>query len=328
MNLVVLVVLLPAIAQADDRLIGLIDFYGYGSLDVTQLQKLLPYRVGDTVPSPQELRAAARAYAKTIGRDRAKFEPVCCQPDGRMALFVGLQEPGVEPLQFLPPPNGEAKLPADLVRLLTDVEHESVVAVGKGLAREDDSKGYALGEYEPERALQLKLHESARTRVAEIIHVLESSADGEQRRMAAQALGYADASREQIAALVRASLDPDAIVRNNAIRALGVLLEYDSHLLAQIPLKPYIALMHSVDWADRNKASFLIVEFTKSRDPEVLKALREGVLAPLREMAQWRSFGHAIPAIQVLIRIAGLPEERILEVFQTRDVTPILAAVK
>ena len=83
MKLAVLVVVFSAIAAAEDKLIGLIDFYGYGSLDVTQLQTLLPYRVGDGVPSTQELRAAARSYAKVVGRDRAKFDPVCCQPDGR-----------------------------------------------------------------------------------------------------------------------------------------------------------------------------------------------------------------------------------------------------
>jgi hypothetical protein len=197
-----------------------------------------------------------------------------------LALFVGLQEPGIEPLRFLPKPKSEAKVSADLVRLFEDIDRESDVAMEKGLTREDQSKGYALSEYEPERALQLKLHEYARTHVEEITRVLESSKDDQQRRMAAEALGYADASREQVAALVRASLESDAIVRNNAIRALDVLLEYDSTILAQIPLKPYIALMHSIDWGDRNKTSFLIGAFTKSRDPEALKALREGILAP------------------------------------------------
>jgi hypothetical protein len=60
----------------------------------------------------------------------------------------------------------------------------------------------------------------------------------------------------------------------------------------------------------------------------VLKALREGVLAPLVEMSQWHSIGHAMPAIEALGRILGLEEARILDAIRTRDVTPILAALK
>jgi hypothetical protein len=86
--------------------------------------------------------------------------------------------------------------------------------------------------------------------------------------------------------------------------------------------------MHSIDWGDRNKTSFLIEAFTRSRDPEVLRALREGILTPLREMAQWHSFGHAMPATEALGRIAGLEEERVFDAIRTRHVTGILAALK
>src|SRR5439155_1521247 len=59
-------------------------------------------------------------------------------PDGRWALFVGLQEPGIEPLRFLPKPKSEAKVSADLVRLFEDIDRESNVAMEKALTREDD----------------------------------------------------------------------------------------------------------------------------------------------------------------------------------------------
>jgi hypothetical protein len=70
MKFAVLVVVFPTIAARQrTKLIGLIDFYGYGSLDVTYLQTL-PYRFGDAVPSTQELRDAARSYAKVVGGPR------------------------------------------------------------------------------------------------------------------------------------------------------------------------------------------------------------------------------------------------------------------
>jgi HEAT repeat protein len=122
---------------------------------------------------------------------------------------------------------------------------------------------------------------------------LESGPDSRHRAAAADALGYADESKEQIAALVHASLDPSGEVRNNAIRALGVLADFDPKAIVHIPIKPYIRLMHSVDWVDRNKTVFLIDSFTTTRAPEVLRVLRSDALVPLCEIAQWQDAGHA-----------------------------------
>ena len=70
---------------------------------------------------------------------------------------------------------------------------------------------------------------------AVIFRVLESSSDNEQRAIAAHALGYARASRRQVAGLVRASLDPDELVRNNAVRALAVLVGARTEFVRQVP---------------------------------------------------------------------------------------------
>jgi hypothetical protein len=85
--------------------------------------------------------------------------------------------------------------------------------------------------------------------------------------------------------------------------------------------------MHSLEWRDRNKTSVLVESFTRSRDPVMLKALRQEMLAPLVEMARWHSPGHAMTAIEALGRIAGMSEDQIDVVTTTHDVSSILAAL-
>ncbi|HKW98685.1 MAG TPA: hypothetical protein VJN43_13190 [Bryobacteraceae bacterium] len=72
-------------------------------------------------------------------------------------------------------------------------------------------------------------------------------------------------------------------------------------------------MINSGIWTDRNKGSFALDELTRAGDPRLLEALRATALDSLIEMARWRSTGHAIPARVVLGRIAGIPEDRLLE---------------
>jgi hypothetical protein len=50
---------------------------------------------------------------------------------------------------------------------------------------------------------------------------------------------------------------------------------------------------------------------TDSRDPALLKLLHDEALDPLREMAQWRDFGHAQTSLLILGRIAGMEESHL-----------------
>jgi hypothetical protein len=53
------------------------------------------------------------------------------------------------------------------------------------------------------------------------------------------------------------------------------------------------------------------MRMTASRDPALLKMLHDQALEPLREMAQWKDFGHAWSSLTVLGRIGGVEEERL-----------------
>ena len=141
--------------------------------------------------------------------------------------------------------------------------------------------------------------------------------------MAARALGYAEQSHRQLTALARAARDPDSVVRNNAVRALGILAGTDPVFVRRLASDTFIEMLHSGIWTDPNKGSLLFLVLTK--DP-LLAALRSKALDSLIEMARWQYLGHAGPARVLLGRIAGIPEDRLAALTQG-PVDAILSAL-
>ncbi|MGA3043977.1 MAG: hypothetical protein ABSF54_24650, partial [Bryobacteraceae bacterium] len=78
----------------------------------------------------------------------------------------------------------------------------------------------------------------------------------------------------QILALVGAARDPDDEVRNNATRALGVLVRSNGALATEIPADTFIAMLNSGTWTDRNKGASLLMELTSARTPDLLTKIR------------------------------------------------------
>jgi hypothetical protein len=180
-----------------------------------------------------------------------------------------------------------------------------VEAVQKGAAGEDRSRGYALGDYEPLKAAQLRMREYAVRRPRELREVLASAGDERQRAAAAHLLGYAARSSEQIAALAAASHDAGETVRNNVTRALAVLAEHDPDAARKIPAAPFIDLLASTTWSDRNKALMLLAAITERGNPETLRMLRRHAWPQLVEMSQWSSDYRKLPKV-LLERIAAV----------------------
>jgi hypothetical protein len=316
--------ILPAFAQPPSDLIGTIDFYGYSNLDLAALRAALPFKEGDAAPKVAGSRLDA--VSRIAGR-RAVYSRVCCLEDGRSSVFIGLPEPDAPPVIFQPPPRGDAKLPKDALRIFQKFDTDFYHAVKKGVADEDDSQGYALLTDPATRDDQLKLLAWTRGHLLVVLRVLRESSDAEQRARAVQALGYAERSPEQIAALVTAAFDSADEVRNNAVRALGVLCTLGMEVARQIPAERFIPLLHSVSWTDRNKGGLLFFRLTGTRDPAMLKLLHEQALKPLREMAQWKDFGHAQEYLLILARIGGIEESR-LEHLNPSMVPEILRAAQ
>ena len=108
---------------------------------------------------------------------------------------------------------------------------------------------------------------------------------------------------------MQASRDSNAGVRNDATRALGVLLQSSPALAAQVLAATFIEMMLSGIWTDRNKSCSVLEPMSMARDPQLLARLRAEALDPLIEMARWRSEGHSSRGKMVLARIGGAKEE-------------------
>jgi hypothetical protein len=213
------------------------------------------------------------------------------------------------------------------VKLRDESDKAMTDAVLKGRSAEDRSNGYGLMDDPQARKKQLEIRDYALGNEALIFRVLKSSSDARHRAIAAEALGYGRQSGEQVDALVMACLDPDAGVRNDAIRALAVLAGARAELAQRIPVGPFIQLLRSGSWTDHNKASGLLVALTVKRDPKVLEQLRAEALDTLIEMARWRSSGHAFSARVLIGRMAGIEENRLVRLAFDEPVDTILAAL-
>lgn len=311
---------------AGDR-IGSIEFFGYGGLDAAVLRAALPVREGDAYT--EDVKAAVgRAAAAAAGVEVTDVAAICCDDTGDRLVFVGLAGGSYRSFAYLPQPGGAQRLPRDIVDLYARVDRAIYDAVRKGgdAAREDDSRGYALIRDPEARALQLSVRRWAVRHQSELLAVLEQSSSAEERRVASDALGYAQQSRTQIAALVRAARDPDDEVRNNATRALGVLVRSNRKLAAQVTADPFIAMLSAGIWTDRNKGASLLVELTAVRNAALLARIQERALDALVEMARWRKSGHAYFARVLLGRIGGIPEERLTKLAWDGPVEEIVAA--
>lgn len=133
-------------------------------------------------------------------------------------------------------------------------------AVEAGTSSEDRSRGYALSSDAQLRSQQLKLRSLALRMEAKLFDLLANSSDAEHRAIATNALGYARQSPRQMEALVDAARDPSSEVRNNAVRALGVLLESNPALQANVPVQVFTGLVQSGIWTDRNKGTYVLLE--------------------------------------------------------------------
>jgi hypothetical protein len=300
-------------AEAADR-IELIEFFGYEGIDLAAVRAALPVREGDVFDG--KARAQVHEAVRSVtGADATDVASICCGEHGHLLLFIGLAGKSTHTFRLNASPKGSVRLFGEILPLFAKLRQANYEASKKGgdAAAEDDSEGYALNHYPPQRELQLQLRDYTRAHEEEIYDVLENCADVAQRQHTAVAAGYAKRSPRQIAALVRASHDVDAGVRDEATRAIEVLLRADASLAKQIPAADFIEMAGSGIWLDRNKASMVLDELTNARDPELLAQIEAQAWAALLEMSRWRDTGHAVSPRCVLGRIRKIPEVQLVD---------------
>lgn len=319
-----------ALAQDKSFVVGEIEFYGYSHLQLDRIKAALPIHEGDviTIPAfPAAKEKISQSVKRELGRDATDVSFTCCNRRAQLMIYVGLPGDSSRRLPYNPSPRGSARLPRrilDLYDRAMDLTREAV----QKQPGEDTSRGYGLAAYRPLRDTQLAMRELAIHNELLIRGVMKSSAEPNERRAAAYALEYAHQSRAQISALVQASRDADDTVRNNAVRALGVLASSNERVAAWIPAKNFVRLLNSGVWEDRNKAGLLLAELSRGRNPRLLRLLRSEALDSLTEMARWRDPNHATDARMILGRIGGIEEGRLQKLLASGKVDEIINAVR
>jgi hypothetical protein len=315
------------LAQTLRAPIAAIDIYGTATVDFTRLRAALGFHVGDVF----ELKEAtfeddSTELKKLLEKNRISVAPVFVPDLKGWVFYVDVEPPDTSPAIWNPAPDGPDTLPAKIVHLY---EHAIDRFIQGGIdAGDETTNGYSLSKDPIMRSDEIKLIDYARVHAKRVYSVLNRSASSRDRIAAAWIAGYAPKNPDQLAALLHAVLDPDSTVRNNAIRVLAVLAANDAGIGRRIPPDPFIPMLHSLTWSDRNKAMFLLDSVTAARDPRTLESLRHQAIKPLRQMSRWTYWGHASMALVLLGRIAGIPEMRLQSLLEAHDAAAILDQVR
>ncbi len=326
---VLLAYCLPASAQAaENKAIAFVETYGLHRVARQSVLDVAGLHEGAPAPDRTQRAAIIERLRKIRGVRRAALVVVVTPfPDsaggtiGRPIVYIGIEESDRPDVKFRTPPSGSVTLPQAVVTTYADYDRAFLESIKRNDFSEDDTNGYALFGNEAVRAIQRKFVPLADQHYKQIVDVLQNYQNAEQRAMAATVLAYASDKKRVATDLLIGTRDPNEVVRNDAVRALSVLLTYahaHRELGIQISTDWCLDLLESLTWTDRNKAMAVLDAATADRDAALLAKLRERSLPSLVEMARWKSPGHAMMAFLLVGRIAGLKDA---EIWKTPDLT-------
>ncbi len=319
----ILLIALAGLAAGQPR-IGTIDFYGLRKVPESRIRQALGAHEGE--PLPPSKGDAEERLDKIAGVVESHLEAVCCE-EGKVLLYVGIEERGAPRFDLREPPEGDERLPGELTGAYTRFLDAVEKASRRGVTGEDLTQGYSRMADLAARAIQDMFPVLANDHFTELRSVLRNSDDELQRATAAYIIAYATDRKAAVNELQFALKDADPGVRGNATRgllaqAVRARLKPDSG----IKVEPtwFIEMLNSLSWSDRNRALAALQILTDTRDPAVLDQLRERALPALADMARWKTLSHALPAYILLGRATGVAEEQIQESWSRGEREPLI----
>lgn len=302
--------------------VGIIDYYGPRPANA-KFDDCLPFKVNDTISFLTDSVSYVKTKRKILDCilerpfiKQADVEFVCCDAiEGKWMVFIGTSNK--------PKPNNnenlktmDLRLPVELTKSYDSLMNLLLEGIQSGQSSEDDSEGHALFSYPPCRKIQRRFIVYAANYLEILRNVIKSSMHSHERAAAATIIAYYHDKRDIVNDLVAAAKDEDGDVRNDAIRALGIILNYAQQrpdFKVSIQPDPFISLMNSISWSDRNKSVGILLTMSEQRDEKFLQQLKNEILESLVDMAKWKSEGHAIAGYMILGRIAGWTDIEIHE---------------
>ncbi len=302
-------------AFAQSFKIGTLDMYGNRKTISTVILQHLKFKIGDSINhdnfKPEQIAAQLE---KIPGIKHATVNPICCDTNNNMMLYIGIGENDSFIFKHRYAPSQNFRLTATMMKTYQNFTRQSELAVQSGQSSEDDSLGYSMASFQPARKEQQQFVLFARNNFALLAEVLKHSKYANHRAAAADIIAYSLNRKSVVDNLIYATDDADEEVRNNAIRALSVLAGYlNAHqeLKITIPGQPFIKMLNSIVWTDRNKGSMLLMQLTQKRNDGLLQKIKQQALPSIIEMAGWQDRNHAFPSFLILGRIAGIDNEQL-----------------
>lgn len=303
--------------------VGTVNIYGNRAIPADSIYSMIRLQAGDTINQQQFLQHTIENRVQTLPGVRLSIATmICCDSNGAYHLFVGVAENDSNIINHRPPPVLKIRLPERYTTAYKQFSQRLSDAIIAGEADEDWSQGYSLIRYMPARKIQEKFIGWADADFPTFAKVLRESSFEDERATAAQIIAYSPDRQKVITELTAALSDASEEVRNNATRSLAAISFYAIQQPEQklnVPYEPFIKMLNSVVWSDRNKALTVLMQLSRSREKRLLNRLRTASLPALSEMSQWKSRVHALPAYVILCRIAGRPESEIAKVTAMRD---------
>ena len=299
--------------------VGIIDFYGPRSRSTDmELKKCLPIKENTTIQmdSIESYFKNKEAILDCFKLTQPKFKNIevsficCADMAGKYIMYVGVDSTLKQNPERIK--TNDIKLPSEIARVYDSLDNLIILAIQHGEFDDDWTNGHSLFAYLPLRKLQEKFIPYADANLNLLREVLKTSKYAEQRAMAASVIAYHHNKAEIINDLLEAVTDADQNVRNNATRAIGIIAWYTQgkpDLKIEIPADPFITMMNSILWTDRNKGVSVLHVLSGNRDEKLLSKIKDKALESLIDMANWKSDGHSYMGYLTLGRIAGWKEE-------------------
>ena len=306
--------------------IGVLDFYGLRHVSEAKVLQTLGVREGD--PLPRSKGDTEQRLDQIGGVIESHLEAVCCD-QGKMILYVGVEEKGSRRFETREPPDGEADLPADVTNTYKRFLAASELASRYGQTKDDLTHGHALSQNPETRQIQEEFPAIVTQNIADLRHTLRDSGDEAQRAIAVYVIAYARDKRDIVNDVQYALKDDDPGVRLNALRGIKALTVYSQlNPESGVKIEPtwLIEMLNSLSWQDRTQALAVLEVLTSNPDPDTMNEIRERALESLVEMARWKTLAHALPAYLLLGRVAGMPEADVQAAWTRGDREAVIQA--